>query len=309
MKDSRKRAKQVRQRKVARLAAYSRKNTVRNCTIPTVDTTTNNFKEIEQFGKKCIVNTDIEANGNGKKWTNENTKWYSEIKETRKKYLKEHYSGRHNDPANPKHGFKKCKQPWYKLTCGKCYNYEERKTSFGAMTTVFRIPSEMKVMNERLNPKKMTQQEYWEKLTQHKLDKWIRKNPAPIAPKVDPISPDAFAEQDQLAYKAKQSEWEKMRDAAEERFRDFVISMYDKLPLSGRFEKSDNNYVEEKVAEIKDVNGEGHRVNELNPKTSKLLKVAQKKTDEVKAKRHNLVCTNLKDHKRQKGRMILPKAA
>lgn len=304
MKDSRKRAKQVQQRKVARLAAYSRKNTVRNCTIPTVDTTANNFKEIEQFGKNCIVNTDIEASGNGKKWTDENTKWYSEIREARKKYLKEHYSGRRSG----RH-FKKRKQPWYKLTCGKCYNYEERKTSFGVMTDVFRVSSEMKVMNERLNPKKMTQQEYWEKLTQHKLNKWIRKNPAPIAPKVDPISPDAFAEQDQLAYKAKQSEWEKMRDAAEERFRDFVISMYDKLPLSGRFQKSDDDYVEEKVAEIKDVNGEGHRVNELNPKTSKLLKVAQKKTDAVKAKRHNLICTNLKDHKRQKGRMILPKAA
>jgi hypothetical protein len=284
MKDrNRKRTKQVRRKKVAMLAAYSRRYTVNNCTIPSIDEKANNFDE--------------------------STKWYNEVRKACKKYLKEHYSGPYVDPDDPKSGFKKRKQPWYMLTRGKCYNYEQRETKFGFMTTVFRVPSETKIMCENINPKKMTCQEYWEKLTQHKLNKWIRKNPAPIAPKIDPANPDAFAEQDQLVYKAKQCEWEKMRDAAEERFRDFVISMYDKLPLSGRFKKTDNDYVEEQVVEIKDVNGEGHRVNELDPKTSKLLKVAQKKTNEVKAKRHNLVCTNLKDHRRQKGRIILPNAA
>jgi hypothetical protein len=85
--------------------------------------------------------------------------------------------------------------------------------------------------------------------------------------------------------------------------------VYDKLPLTGRFKKSDNEFVEEHVAEIKDKQSEGHDINSLDPKKSMLLKKAQKETDMVKAKRTNLVCTKLKDHKRQKGRILLPKAA
>ena len=105
--------------------------------------------------------------------------------------------------------------------------------------------------------------------------------------------------------------WKQLRETAKERFRDFVVSIYDPLPLTGRFviaKEGSATYAEEKVAEIKDIDGEGHRVNEL-PKDSKLIKKAQKITNETKAKRKNLVATNLKDHKRQKGRIILPEAA
>ena len=120
--------------------------------------------------------------------------------------------------------------------------------------------------------------------------------------KEDQNPPDIFEQEYLIPWKAK-------RDLAIERIRDFVVSIYDKLPLTGRFEKSDNKFVEEPVAEIKDINGEGHHINELDPKKSKLLKVAQKVTNKTKEKHRNLVCTNLKDHKRQKGRIILPKAA
>lgn len=141
---------------------------------------------------------------------------------------------------------------------------------------------------------------YMEQLVQHKLAKWERKNPCPVKPDQNP--PDMFEEEYVIPWKAK-------RESALEHFRDFVVSIYDKLPLTGRFEKSDSEYVEESVAEIKDINMEGHRVNELDPTKSKLLKKVQKETNEIKAKRTNLVCTNLKDHRRAKGRIILPKAA
>ena len=121
-----------------------------------------------------------------------------------------------------------------------------------------------------------------------------RKNPAPA---------DMFTEDVE--------KWKQLRETAKERFRDFVVSIYDPLYLTGRFviaKEGSATYTEEKVAEIKDVDGEGHRVNEL-PKDSKLMKKAQKITNETKAKRKNLVATNLKDHKRQKGRIILPEAA
>ena len=143
-------------------------------------------------------------------------------------------------------------------------------------------------------PHKMSKIEYCEKLVEHKLKKWERKNPSPA---------DMFTEDVE--------KWKQLRETMKERFRDFVVSIYDPLPLTGRFvvakEKS-AAYTEEKVADIKDIDGEGHRVNEL-PKDSKLIKKAQKITNETKAKRSNLVATNLKDHKRQKGRIILPEAA
>ena len=132
---------------------------------------------------------------------------------------------------------------------------------------------------------------YWEKLVAHKIQKWEKKNPKP--------SQDLFN---------KVEDWEQKRFVAEQRFRDFVVSIYDKLLLTGRFKQEESKFTEEKVAEIKDINGEGHKINEL-PKDSKLLKKAQKITNETKKKRPSLVSTNLRDHKRTKGRIILPEAA
>lgn len=143
-------------------------------------------------------------------------------------------------------------------------------------------------------PHKMNKIEYCEKLIEYKLQKWERKNPVPA---------DMFTEEVE--------KWKQLRETMKERFRDFVVSIYDPLPLTGRFvvaKEGSAAYTEEKVADIKDIDGEGHRVNEL-PKDSKLIKKAQKITNETKAKRKNLVATNLKDHKRQKGRIILPEAA
>ena len=142
--------------------------------------------------------------------------------------------------------------------------------------------------------KPLTKEAYMEKLVEHKLKKWEKKNPKP--------NQDLFN---------KVEDWEQKRFIAEQRFRDFVVSVSDKLLLTGRFKinkEGTSTYQEEKIAELKDVNMEGHHVNEL-PKTSKLMKKAQKEVDTTKAKRSNLVAGNLRDHKKQKGRIILPQAA
>lgn len=131
--------------------------------------------------------------------------------------------------------------------------------------------------------------------TQDKLKKWEKKHPKPC--------PDDDLFKDEMI-----PAWNAEREQALIRIRDFVVSMFDKLPLSGRYKESDNKFTEKPIAEIKDINGEGHRVNELD-KDSKLLKKAQKITNEAKAKNKKLVASNLKDHKRKKGRMILPQAA
>lgn len=192
----------------------------------------------------------------------------------------------------------------YKANNGKLWTIPEggfkqpknlrKKVTFWRTTKTGKIYLSYKSEYPDYTPHKMNKIEYCEKLVEHKLQKWERKNPAPA---------DMFTEDVE--------KWKQLRETMKERFRDFVISIYDPLPLTGRFvvaKEGSATYAEEKVAEIKDVDGEGHRVNEL-PKDSKLMKKAQKITNETKAKRKNLVATNLKDHKRQKGRIILPEAA
>lgn len=129
-----------------------------------------------------------------------------------------------------------------------------------------------------------------------KVKKWERKHPKPC--------PDDDLFKDELI-----PAWEHEREQAIERIRDFVVSMFDKLPLTGRYKEGENKFTEKPVTELKDKNEEGHKVNDLDPKKSKLLNKAQKATDKEKAKNTKLVATNLKDHKRKKGRIILPKAA
>ena len=130
---------------------------------------------------------------------------------------------------------------------------------------------------------------------QNKLKKWEKKNPKPCP------SDDLFKDEFIPA-------WEKDREEALIRIRDFVVSMFDKLPLTGRFKTGENKFNEEKIADLKDINGDGHRINDLDTE-SKLLKKAQATVNKVHAKRTNLVAGNLRDHKRTKGRIILPKAA
>lgn len=229
MKNSRIRAKKVRQRKVANLAAYSRQHTVKNI-------------------KKGIGNGDRKlpvVEGTNKidySWKNPEGR-YPQPKRLNKKTRKEFTD----------HSFRPKGRAWF-----------------------------------------------MEQIVQHKLAKWEKKNPCPV--KTDDKQQDLFEEEFVVPWKAK-------REMALEHFRDFVVSMYDKLPLIGRFQKSETEYVEKPVAEIKDINMEGHKVYDLDSKKSKLLKKVQKKTNQVKAKHANLICTKLKDHKRTKCRIILPMAA
>ena len=249
IKNRRIRAKKVRQRKVATLAAYSRQFTVNNITIPRVDPS--NLVEIEEPWGKVLAEKGV---------VDYKVKYHKQPKQLRKKYKKKYYvKGTH--------------------TIRKIVMHPSDYTTFKNFP--YTLP-------------KMNNVQYMEKLVEHKLSKWERKN----------VCPEAVFTEDV-------ERWKQEREAMKERFRDFVVSIYDKLLLTGRFVLAKNNsasYMEEKVAELKDINGEGHRVNEL-PKNSPLIKKAQKITNETKAKRKNLVATNLKDHKKQKGRIILPEAA
>lgn len=195
----------------------------------------------------------------------------------------------------PEGGFK---QPKRLIKC-KAHKYSNWKSYVPQDENIKKIKREKRNDFQKYFPnypytiKPMSKEAYWEKLVAHKLEKWEKKHVKPQ---------DMFTEDVE--------KWNNERFIAEQRFRDFVVSCYNKLELNGRFEinRDTATYQEKKVAEIKDINGEGHHVNELN-KDSKLLKKAQKITNETKKKKSNLVATNLKDHKKQKGRIILPAAA
>ena len=234
----------VRRRKVAQLAANSRKYTVSNCTI----------KKAENAPK---INTET---GNGP-WEH---KKYPQCKLMMKKHIELIYN-------KETHITEKVMVPSTFPT--KKYNDYQKK-----LWKNLGKAAKMKAYEDE------------------KVKKWERRHPKPC--------PDDDLFKDEMI-----PAWKHEREQAIERIRDFVVSMFDKLPLTGRYKESDTKFVEKPVAELKDKDGEGHKVNDLDTKKSKLLKKAQKATNKEKAKNAKLVATNLKDHKRAKGRIILPEAA
>ena len=177
-----------------------------------------------------------------------------------------------------KHGIKgiKRKKPWYLLL---------KRDSIA-------IESSRKI-------KKINHTELMEGYVQHKLKKWEEKNPCPV-------------EKDDLFYEQQYPEWAAKRQKAEEYLRDVVINKYtNKLSLIGRFEIDDNKYEELEVAKITDKFSETVKAGGVNNLSvdSKVMRKAQYMTNITKKRHPKCVCTNLRDHKKQRGRILLPKMA
>lgn len=261
----------ARRRKVANLAANSRQHSVRNNTISSKKDIFVEWKD----GKLYERTYNITKDENGK-----------ELKEEIHTLYTPDYSWK-----NPKGGYPQPKS-MMKKHVGRVYNKETHRVEKVLVASTF--PTEKyKDIQSRLwkNLGKAAKMKAYE---DEKMKKWERKHPKPCP--TDDLFKDEYI-----------PIWEKEREEALIRIRDFVVSMFDKLPLTGRFKMSEKNavYQEKKIADIKDINGDGHKVNELGPK-SKLLNKAQKITNETHAKNPSLVAANLKDHKRKKGRIILP---
>ena len=151
-------------------------------------------------------------------------------------------------------------------------------------------------IESRKKATKLNRTELMEGYVQHKLQKWERKHPCPV-------------KKDDLFYSQQFPVWEAEKNAAEEHIRDLVVAKYDKLQLIGRFSSANELFHEQEIAQIKD-NGETVKHGGVNnlPESSKVIKMARKETNKVKAKRSNLICTNLKDHRKKTGRILLPNA-
>lgn len=223
-----------------------------------------------------VANEAISANGNGVI----PDKGFITAYQTRKYEWLEKFNKHHGTTSEfcKEHSIKgfKRKRPWYVLL---------KRDSVA-------IESSKKV-------KKLNHTELMEGYVQHKLHKWEQKHPCPV-------------EKDDLFYSQQYPIWEQEKQSAEERLRDLVINKYtNKLSLVGRFETSESKYEEHEVAKIVDKFGETVKsggVNNLSEK-SKVVRKAQRLTNITKKINPKCVCTNLRDHKKQRGRILLPKIA
>lgn len=152
--------------------------------------------------------------------------------------------------------------------------------------------------NYPYNITKMSKEKYWEKLTEHKLARWERKNPCPI--KDDNTTPDLFAAEHL-------GPWRATRDKMKEHFRDVVVSMYDKLAIVGNYVDRKNKKVKKKVvATIKDIDGKGHNVNHPDLSINhKLYKNAVGAAKVAMRADHSIIDCDLMNHKRNQVRPLL----
>lgn len=223
-----------------------------------------------------VANEAISTSGNG----TIPDKGFITAYQTRKYEWLEEFNKHHGTTSEfcKEHGIKglKRKRPWYVLL---------KRDSVA-------IESSKKV-------KKLNHTELMEGYVQHKLHKWEQKHPCPV-------------EKDDLFYAQQYPIWEQEKQSAEERLRDLVINKYtNKLLLVGRFETSESKYEEHEVAKIVDKFGETVKFGGVNklPVESKVMRKAQHITNITKKKHPKCVCTNLRDRKKQRGRILLPKIA
>lgn len=226
-----------------------------------------------------IANEDIKPNGNGPQLT-DNDNYVTAYQMRKKKWL-DNFKESHDVTSKflaenkemPPHKYIR-KRPWYILL--------KRES----------VPMCKKLYKSN----KLNRTELMEGYVQHKLKKWEAKNPCPV-------------KKDDMFYSQQYPIWAEKKQSAEERLRDLVINKYtNKLSLVGRFETNENNYEEHEVAKIVDKFGETTKaggVNNLSPK-SKVMRKAQHLTNITKKKHPKCVCTNLKDHMKQRGRILFP---
>lgn len=122
------------------------------CPIPTC--TAKLVKVEYEDGTTAMVNPDIKPNGNGSKVGPASSE-YIELRESRKKYLREHYRTR-----------TRSKTPWYMLTSGKCWNNGTRTTSETGMYN-YTIP-------------KFSREQYIVGLAKAECENWEKTHPMPL---------------------------------------------------------------------------------------------------------------------------------
>lgn len=251
----------VRQRKVAALAAYSRQFTVKNNTIPNVGLNKKNVVTIWHEIRTSRFDTPVY----GKMFEIDKDGHYHLIEH---KFDPTPMLINHKQPKN----LRKKVAYWY-VTKDGVKHYVSHKSEY---------PDYI--------PHKMNKTEYCEKLVEHKLQKWERKNPAPA---------DMFTEDVE--------KWKQLRETIKERFRDFVVSIYDPLIIMGnRVNIKERKIDASKIAEVKDVDGKGHDVTYPNLSSEdELYKNAESAAKVAMKKDASILDADLMNHKRNQKRPLI----
>lgn len=185
--------------------------------------------------------------------------YHREVKRKCKEWNKKHYSGL------TLKGHRR-KKPWYMITTGKQFNYEERKMNWGAIVDYFRVPSQAAKAYDKTIIKKTTREQYKQRLIKAKLDDWIKNNPCPVDTKS--IQKDLFEDE----YLPK---WEEAKEKALENISNIVENIGKKVVVYAHYKK-DTGYNQE-VMKLK---SDGKKLMTLNGAyvnyASKSIRRAQK---------------------------------
>ena len=147
---------------------------------------------------------------------------------------------------------------------------EEFKSNSGLLWERKKHPQITSRYTKHEEPKKMNRVEYMEKLTQHKLARWERKHPKP---------------NDELFNDVEQ--WKQERETALERFRDFVVSIYDKLKVTATIQTPGGPpYKDITIGTVKDTGD-----------TAKTVEMANKIVKHARTVNKNILHAQLLNHK------------
>ena len=269
----------VRRRKVAALAAYSKQFTVKN------------------------IKKDISEVVNHKRYGTEIPK---------DMIIKSPYSGTEYVMTNPhpihgeKYGITVTGYDWvpideYKTDSGLLWEHKKYPQPKRLIKAKKRTGKGGRLIREKRNDflqfknfpytlPKMNRVQYMEKLVEHKTAKWERKN----------VCPEAMFTEDV-------EKWKQERENAIQRFRDFVVSIYDNLIVMGnRVNTKESKMEASKIAEVKDVDGKGHDVSFPNLSTEdKLYKNAESAAKKAMKKDASIIDADLMNHKRSQKRPLV----
>lgn len=191
------------------------------CCIPTC---TAKLVEVEyEDGTTTMVNPDIKPNGNGRK-VGPASSAYTEIRDARKKYLREHYRTR-----------TRSKTPWYMLTSGKCWNYEAQlnKESLDSDTNRMCKLSEQGEFHNKYKIPKFTREQYIIGTVRDRVRQWEIQHPAPQ--KMIDGTKNAFYDQEHSQWiEERGTVWNKEVDKVQSRFNtEWKKALYKKLATKG----------------------------------------------------------------------------
>lgn len=260
---------------VNQLAAHSRQFTVSNNAIPKVGLNEKNI--VTMFKEIRTTKFDTPVLG----------KMFEIDKDGHYHLIEIDHSWKHERHKQPKH-LVKCKKRKYSNV--KSYAPNPKDEKFKEIKREKRNDFVTYFPKYPYNLPKMNQTQYMEKLVEHKLAKWERKNPCPM---------DMFTEDVE--------KWKQLRENMKMHFRDVVVSIYDKLKIVGNYVDVEKKKVEKKVvATIKDIDGKGHNVDHPALSTNhKLYKSAVSAATKAMKRDHAIVDCDLKNHKGDQTRPLL----